>query len=762
MRIIKFSVFIAMVFVGVRANALDVYVLGTSNPDADEALSVAITSGGHTATTGSTWDQFDGSQSLDAYDVVVFAPSYNWNAPDMPPAGQQAIVDFVDAGGGLVTGEWLYYNLANGDIQAIQHIAPAIYAGYAYSPTLTYERATPNATLDDSVPASLSFATDDVAGTHSRLTPKQGAVGFYRHTATGDYGLIGWNRGAMGGRVASFSTVIGLVELSDANYAALFVNAVEWAASGAEPLVPSPDGGIWGGSFDSNFFARYDSAGNMLMTQPGTLTGVHMIASDPTNGGAWIMMYPDVDAGREMVRVDATGQVIANVTGLGFFRTTVAKDGSLWVYDNETREPVRLDQFGNELARVDGYGVSNSAFVTDLITGDTWASVSQGEIMYHARLAPDGTILAISQPLDGPTWDIALAPDGGAWVSDGGLPVRRLNRDAIIVETFDHLNGSVGLAVDADGNVWAAEYCDNEVNKYDPDGNVLATFSDATYLCTGQLGSIAVDQYDNGVWLSDANGERIKLDTYGNKVARFAFDDPLGQSPAGPFDTDRDGYQDALDNCRDVYNPGQRDTDGDGIGNVCDADLNDDCTINFGDLAMMKAAFLGNDPHADLNGDGLVNFADLVILKAGFLSAPGPADNLNACNTTPYASGTFQVNGTWTFDLDIGAMSPGPTTALLPPHDFHFGRQSATEAYFRPLNGAAIAVFGMDEPTVADCATADVSTADLDLATVELNEWMCALTDDGRIARLRVVDSHTLPLNTSGLFQIQFTTWQID
>ena len=33
------------------------------------------------------------------------------------------------------------------------------------------------------------------------------------------------------------------------------------------------------------------------------------------------------------------------------------------------------------------------------------------------------------------------------------------------------------------------------------------------------------------------------------------------------------------------------DTDFDGIGNACDAYLNDDCLVNFGDLALLKAVF---------------------------------------------------------------------------------------------------------------------------------------------------------------------------
>ena len=42
-----------------------------------------------------------------------------------------------------------------------------------------------------------------------------------------------------------------------------------------------------------------------------------------------------------------------------------------------------------------------------------------------------------------------------------------------------------------------------------------------------------------------------------------------------PPDSDGDGYQDALDNCRSDYNPSQLDLDQDGVGDVCDNCPND-------------------------------------------------------------------------------------------------------------------------------------------------------------------------------------------
>jgi hypothetical protein len=74
-----------------------------------------------------------------------------------------------------------------------------------------------------------------------------------------------------------------------------------------------------------------------------------------------------------------------------------------------------------------------------------------------------------------------------------------------------------------------------------------------------------------------------------------------------------------------VANADQRDSNGDGCGNVCDPDLDNNGITNFNDLALLKAAFFGDDPDADLDGDGRVDFADLGIMKSLFFLPPGPS-----------------------------------------------------------------------------------------------------------------------------------------
>ncbi|MDH3589277.1 MAG: thrombospondin type 3 repeat-containing protein, partial [Gammaproteobacteria bacterium] len=92
------------------------------------------------------------------------------------------------------------------------------------------------------------------------------------------------------------------------------------------------------------------------------------------------------------------------------------------------------------------------------------------------------------------------------------------------------------------------------------------------------------------------------------------------------LDQDNDSVDDLIDNCTQMANPAQRDTDGDGFGNMCDGDFDNDGFVDFLDLAILRADFLlTGDLHTDLNGDGVVDFDDLGLLRLAFLAAPGPS-----------------------------------------------------------------------------------------------------------------------------------------
>ncbi len=90
-------------------------------------------------------------------------------------------------------------------------------------------------------------------------------------------------------------------------------------------------------------------------------------------------------------------------------------------------------------------------------------------------------------------------------------------------------------------------------------------------------------------------------------------------------DVDEDGVADLEDNCVFMTNADQRDSNADGFGNLCDADLNDDLIVNVVDLGILRTRFFSDDADADFNGDGTVNVVDLGLMRARFFLAPGPS-----------------------------------------------------------------------------------------------------------------------------------------
>ena len=96
-------------------------------------------------------------------------------------------------------------------------------------------------------------------------------------------------------------------------------------------------------------------------------------------------------------------------------------------------------------------------------------------------------------------------------------------------------------------------------------------------------------------------------------------------------DADRDGVIDGQDNCTSDANAGQLDADGDGYGNLCDADLNNSglvTTADFGAMLSVLGQSATSSPAAaaaDLNGSGMVTSTDFGILRNRLNTAPGPS-----------------------------------------------------------------------------------------------------------------------------------------
>jgi hypothetical protein len=94
-------------------------------------------------------------------------------------------------------------------------------------------------------------------------------------------------------------------------------------------------------------------------------------------------------------------------------------------------------------------------------------------------------------------------------------------------------------------------------------------------------------------------------------------------------DTDGDGKPDVNDNCRLLSNANQVDSNSDGFGNRCDADINNNGSANAFDTPLYRAQI--GQPSvapvynaADINTNGSVNAFDTPLFRALLGAAPGP------------------------------------------------------------------------------------------------------------------------------------------
>jgi len=98
-----------------------------------------------------------------------------------------------------------------------------------------------------------------------------------------------------------------------------------------------------------------------------------------------------------------------------------------------------------------------------------------------------------------------------------------------------------------------------------------------------------------------------------------------------PIDTDNDGVFDGSDNCILIPNSNQIDSNGDGYGNRCDADLNGSGTVNVTDYSIFGSHFqtsLGDanyNPDADFDSNGVINVTDYSIFGSLYSKPPGPS-----------------------------------------------------------------------------------------------------------------------------------------
>jgi hypothetical protein len=110
---------------------------------------------------------------------------------------------------------------------------------------------------------------------------------------------------------------------------------------------------------------------------------------------------------------------------------------------------------------------------------------------------------------------------------------------------------------------------------------------------------------------------------------------PASDGGGGSTDTDGDGVIDSADNCVNIKNAGQNDQDGDGLGNPCDDDRDGDGVLNVDDPAPTDPNIPGTTPDpTDTDNDTVPDSSDNCPDVANADQADSDGDRIgDACDT---------------------------------------------------------------------------------------------------------------------------------
>ena len=246
------------------------------------------------------------------------------------------------------------------------------------------------------------------------------------------------------------------------------------------------------------------------------------------------------------------------------------------------------------------------------------------------------------------------APNGfdGTSISAGGSVFVHFNNDAPL-DTANRINrADLGgaLAEPLDQDAYALQV-------FFPDANGNVDFGESAQIAdhlqwnidglgAGQAEARTQQAVDEGLW--SAIGDFVATTALSEFIELVDLSgDEFGQPDeyfveAGGIDSDGDGVTDDADNCILTANTDQRDTDGDGIGNICDADIaprpSNDCLVDGKDIRLFRATLgsaVGDNNYleeADFNGDGIIDRLDTLVLLSRRGQPPGPSGLDNRCD----------------------------------------------------------------------------------------------------------------------------------
>ncbi len=170
----------------------------------------------------------------------------------------------------------------------------------------------------------------------------------------------------------------------------------------------------------------------------------------------------------------------------------------------------------------------------------------------------------------------------------------------------------------------------------DPDGDGVRTNSTASTLCYGSA--------TPGGYTSAANGPD-NCPEVANPDQADSDHNGIGDACDHPADTDGDGIPDASDNCPNTANANQLNTDGDAQGDACDSDDDNDGTADASDCASLDSTrWRSGTFYADADGDGVRTNSTASTLCYGSATPGGYTSAANGPDNCPNTANANQLN----------------------------------------------------------------------------------------------------------------------
>ncbi|MEW5848167.1 MAG: invasin domain 3-containing protein [Myxococcota bacterium] len=493
------------------------------------SLRTALEAAGMTVTLSATSETgWNGTNpATDGFDAVVHLNGQT-SATQMPVAGQTALVNFVQNGGGYVGSEFNAFEVDNNRMLSMVDLMPLAYSGSNTGGTYTLSHIAQFSShpLLSGVPSSFSLNAywSRARVRHFDTQPAVALMRDHEGSAAAAVREFGLGRAVHFNLASNYSTY---AMLSNVDVQRLYVNAVNWStrqpASGDSDQDGIPD-------VSDNCPSLHNPAQQDL---DGDGTGNACDADTPRVLVIWDSLQAETLNLVQSLEDRGLHVTLSSTAENAYDGTNPAPDGfDSVIHLNGVTYSTQMPTAGQ------------TALTQYVQNGGSYAGgeFNGYEVDNNRMLSMLPLILLEHSSNTGGTWTVTVDSSAAAHPVLDGVPssfsVTSYWSRTRIRRYLDHQ--PTVLARDQEGSPAV-------VVKHVGAGRVVGLNTAGGYASVGALSNANLQQlyYNAAIW--------------GSAVPR-------------PGDTDQDGVPDVNDNCPTDPNVTQMDTDGDGQGNVCDAD----------------------------------------------------------------------------------------------------------------------------------------------------------------------------------------------